>query len=396
MPWLVPALVLAAAAALQGAPAAAKGGEPGLSVREDGRLVKDGEPVRCIGVNYFDAFLRTLVKPGDTSYEEGLRELARHKIPLARFMCGGYWPAQMKAYQDNPPQYFERLDAVVKAAEKHGVGLIASLFWHVATVPDLVGEPCDQWGNPKSKTHAFMRAYTRDVVTRYRDSPAIWGWEFGNEYNLPADLPNAADHRPPVQPQLGTPAARTARDELTHDMVRTALAEFAKEVRRHDPHRIITSGNAYPRATAWHQRREKAWTSDTPEQSAEMLLGDNPDPMDVLSVHWYAEGADRLVASMAVAARARKPLFVGEFGVPGPPSPETEKRFGEMLAAIEQAGVPLAALWVYGRAGQDGEWNVTAANARGYQLKAVAEANERIRTRLLELTPLSRRGAGGG
>jgi endo-1,4-beta-mannosidase len=39
-----------------------------------------------------------------------------------------------------------------------------------------------------------MRAYVRDVVERYKDSPAVWGWEFGNEYNIPTDLP---DERPP-------------------------------------------------------------------------------------------------------------------------------------------------------------------------------------------------------
>jgi hypothetical protein len=371
---------LAALAAWPGGCAAAEvKGTPGLSVRADGTLLRDGGPWRGIGVNYFDLFYRTLKDPADTSYEAGLKALAERGIPFARFMCGGYWPSENRLYQEDKEAYFRRLDAVVKAAEKHGVGLVPSLFWHLATVPDLVGEPVSAWGDPKSRTHAFMRTYTREVVTRYRDSPAVWGWEFGNEYDLPADLPNAADHRPPVVPDLGTPASRSARDEVTHEMVRTAFAEFAKEVRRHDPARIIASGNAFPRATAWHQRAERSWKEDTPEQSAEMLLGDNPDPMNVLSVHWYQEPAARLEAAQATAARARKPLFVGEVGVPGAPSAETRERFAAMIAAIERCGVPLAALWVYDYAGQDSEWNVTATNARAYQLEAVSEANRRMK-----------------
>ena len=66
--------------------------------------------------------------------------------------------------------------AVVRVAEKHQLGLIPSLFWHQATVSDLVNEPLDQWGNPSSRTIEFMRGYTREVVTRLKDSPAIWAW----------------------------------------------------------------------------------------------------------------------------------------------------------------------------------------------------------------------------
>jgi hypothetical protein len=39
--------------------------------------------------------------------------------------------------------------------------------------------------------------------------------------------------------------------------------------------------------------------------------------------------------------------------------------------------VPLAALWVYDYGSQD-EFSVTATNRRGWQLKAIAEANARL------------------
>ncbi|MCX7599766.1 MAG: glycoside hydrolase family 5 protein [Armatimonadetes bacterium] len=349
----------------------------GLYVGPDGVLMHGGEPFRAFGVNYITVFTDALEKPGDTSYEDGLRALAAHGIPVARIFGAPFWPAQMKIYFDDRRRYYEVFDAVVAAAERHGVGLIPSLFWNMHMVPDLVGEPCDQWGNPDSKTHAFMREYVHEVVTRYLDSPALWGWEFGNEYNLAADLPNAAEHRPPIIPALGTPTTRSERDELTHEIVRTAIREFAEEVRKYDPRRIISSGNGFPRPSAWHQMHELSWTQDTPEQYAEMLLGDNPGPVDVLSVHAY-EDYRRLELTMEIARRARKPLFVGEFGVPGADE-ETRAKFSDMLSYMENLGVPLACLWVYNYPGQDDTWNVTADNARSYMLAALGEVNKRLR-----------------
>jgi hypothetical protein len=88
----------------------------------------------------------------------------------------------------------------VHAAEESNVGLIADLFWKSYAVPDLVGEPRGQWGNAQSKTRQFMRTYIREVVSRYVNSPAIWGWEFGNEYNLSLDSPDAWRNLPPQSP----------------------------------------------------------------------------------------------------------------------------------------------------------------------------------------------------
>jgi len=348
----------------------------GLSVNAEGVLCKDSRPYRGIGVNYLDCFSRTLRKPGDTSYEQGFAVLRELGIPFARFMACGYWPDDMKLYFQDEEAYFRLMDGVVKSAEKHEVGLIASLFWFSSTVPDLMKESRDQWGNPASKTHEFMRRYTQEVVTRYKDSPAIWGWELGNEYSLEGDLPNAAEHRPPVVGILGTPATRTARDDLSHEMLRMAYVEFARAVRQHDAHRMITSGNAFPRPTAWHQWRENNWKQDSPEQYAQMLLGDNPEPMDVISVHGY--GQVDIAPTLQIAQAAKRPLFVGEFGVSGTDE-RAREQFGAMLGWVERQAVPLAALWVYDYAGQNGQWNVTASNERSYQLKAVAEANRRLR-----------------
>jgi hypothetical protein len=353
----------------------------GLSSNERGELLLREVPFRGIGVNYYDAFTRTLGKDARTNYDAGFRELAARRIPFARFSAGGFWPQDWGLYQTNRSEYFTRLDCVVKSAERHGIGLVPSLFWHLSVVPDLVGEPCNRWGDPHSRTIAFMRQYTRELVTRYSRSSAIWGWEFGNEFNLAADLPNAAEHRPPVVPSVGTPAERTAEDELTHTAIRVAFREFALEVRKHDSQRIIVSGNSIPRPSAWHQIKEKSWKHDTREQFAEVLAADNPSPMNTLSVRAYDLTTDigRLDQAMEVAQVAKKPLFVGEFGVPGPATLESKEKFASILSAIETNRVPLAALWVFDFEGQAKDWNVSATNDRSWQLDAIQQANERMR-----------------
>ncbi len=43
----------------------------GVSVTRDGGLSLDGKPLRALGVNYFNAFIRTLKNGDDTSYDAG-------------------------------------------------------------------------------------------------------------------------------------------------------------------------------------------------------------------------------------------------------------------------------------------------------------------------------------
>lgn len=369
---VVAALVLAFASALAGPPSWAQG----LTAGPGATVWKDGQLYRGIGVNYFDCFLRTLKRGDDTSYEAGFAALRSKGIPFARFCATWFWPREAKLYVENRAEYFRRMDGVVDSARKHGIGLVPSLFWLFSCVPDLVGEPMDQWANPQSRTQAWMREYVRQVVTRYRDDPAIWAWELGNEYSLQANLPNAKQHRPAVHPSLGTPETRSARDDLTFDMVRAAFSAFAGEVRKHDSHRLIFTGDSFPRLSAWHQEREGTWKSDTPEQFTEMLIRANPDPVSGIGLHAYEDDDQRFAAAISVAKRLNKPIFIGEFGAQGE-TPAQAAKFRRLLAAIQSHEIPLAALWVFDLASQP-EFTITPSNARAWQLDAIAEANVRL------------------
>jgi hypothetical protein len=339
-------------------------------------VLKDGKPFRAIGINYFDCFLRTLQDGNDTSYEAGFATLAAKGIPFVRFCATGFWPKDLQIYLTNRAEYFRRLDRVVQAAQKHGLGMVPSLFWFYATVPDIVGEPVDEWANAQSKTQAFMREYVREVVTRYRNNPAIWFWEFGNEYSLEASLPNAKEHRPPVVPELGTPTSRGERDELSFTMIEQAFAAFGREVRKYDSHRLIVTGDSCPRPSAWPQQHEGPWTSDTPDQVAEMLAAANPAPVSAISVHLYQDSEGQFGQAVQAARKLNKPLFVGEWGAPGV-TPEAEAACRRQLKAIGDANVPLAALWVFDLTNQK-DFSVTATNARAWQLDLIAQANRAI------------------
>ncbi len=85
-PYMVVGILLLASAIL---PAVAASG---LSTNERGELSLNGAPFQGVGVNYYDAFTRTLGKGGPTNYDAGFRELAARKIPFVRFSAGGFWP----------------------------------------------------------------------------------------------------------------------------------------------------------------------------------------------------------------------------------------------------------------------------------------------------------------
>jgi hypothetical protein len=82
------------------------------------------------------------------------------------------------------------------------------------------------------------------------------------------------------------------------------------------------------------------------------------------------------------SATAKKPIFIGEFGVYATtPHTDVERAtFMELLAAIETNRVPLSAFWVFDYSGQDKDWSVTSTNSRAWILRLVGQANARLQT----------------
>lgn len=370
---------------------------PGLSVSTSGQLLLNDEPYQGIGVNYFNGFTRTLEEGqfDNDSYRIGFSYLRERSIPFVRFSLNGYWPKNWDLYLHNEEKYFQNLDAFVESAEEFGIGLIPSFFWHTPTLPDLVGEPVNQWGNINSETHVLMREFIRKIVVRYRDSPAIWGWEQGNEVNLTTDLPGDNDNLPPIVPSLGTPSSRSKDDKLSTSDLNVMMKAFANEIRKYDGSRIVITGNSTPRPSSWNLLHNKQWTVDRREQYMEMLGLQNPDPVNVLCVHAYpatpAEGyfSDEIVdfdglikAGMDASLLLKKPLFLGEWGAQEAEyGTQTRVKFMEILDAIENNNVPLSAMWVFDYPPHDTEEGINVSPDNGpreYMLQEIMKANERM------------------
>jgi hypothetical protein len=352
-------------------------GPKGLYVR-NGVLMREGRPYLGVGANYQTLFGKLLQNKDDTSSLDKLARLGKAGIPFVRFRASGFSAENQKLYLQDRPEFFRRMDLVVRCAEQNRIGLIPSLFWRLATVSELVGEDRNQLGNPDSKANQFIRQFTQEMVTRYNDSSAIWGWEFGNEANLAIDLPGGGARRNPRALFGGDSQPGEAR--LTSEQLRTVYTLFAQTVRKTDPWRIIEPGTAMPRTSAWHLARGTGWGHDSPEQSLSTLLTLAPDPMNMISAHVYAKAKELyparanstegvLALLMKQAAAAGKPLFLGEFPV------RDQAQAQEFLRAIEVNRVPLSAFWVFDYQAQERTMSVDFDNERSFALDLVVKAN---------------------
>ncbi len=352
---------------------------------EKGYLMKDGHRFAAVGANYYGLFGRILRDREEMSSLRNLERLAQKGVPFVRFRACGFWPKEWQLYQDDPNEYFRRLDLVVRAAEEHHIGLIPSLFWRIKTIPELLGEAPARLGESNSKSIAFLKRYTGEVVGRYKDSSAIWGWEFGNEANLSVDVIRRANFATGQRSrQAGVSGIKTGSGpRLTSRELANAYIEFSRTVRKLDPIRIISSGTTVPRSGAWHNARGHWGVRDNEEQALDALLEQNPDPINVLSVHIYQKGrklapygretVDHFIGRYAAfGRRMAKPLFIGEFPV------RNRGQAEDYLAAIENNGVALSAFWVFDYPPQEHGMNVTFDNDQAFVLDLIAEANRKI------------------
>ena len=355
---------------------------------EEGKLMRNGSEFRAMGINYSSAWYDVLKDPDTLEVAEGFRILKQdYGIPFIRLSGGPFAHTGWKLYVEDPEEYLRRFDVLVKHAEEQGIGLIPSLFWYVVTMPDLQGEPLNALGDPDSKCRAFMRQYIRDIVGRYKDSPAIWGWEVGNEWNLYADLPQY-DFLPPNK--IGSNEERTAADKLLRPMILNAYEGVYKSIREIDPDRIIVTGDSIPRPQAWHNRNEDSWGEDTKEQWSERFSADTPDCYEVATFHLYEEAEksyfknkDLSIEDVAkevvgICRSHNKVIWNGELGMPGADE-ASRTMFFRMMHAVEENEIEISAIWNFKPTGSfQGDWDISPTNERAYMLDAVKELNERF------------------
>jgi len=363
----------------------------GLYVSE-GKLMHKGKEFRGVGVNFFAAYYDLFKNPLDDRYQDGFKTLKDYEIPFARINMGMYYPAELRRWQENSDFTYVMMDELVREATKNDIGLICSIFWNYYAFPDLAGEPISAIGDVNSKTWTLMRQYLTDIVTRFKDNPTIWAWEFGNEYNLAADIPVELS----PYPELWAESERTARDDqdkLSSADVVAAMNEFAKIVRSIDPDRLITTGNADIRSFSWNLSNSGSLSQDSSENSREFFNYINPYSFDCTSIHIYKEDMRRvspfdsikgaIQLAMEESEKSGRVLFLGEFGYPDnadsfPDDPV--EMFNLQMEAIEELNVPLSAVWRFEVLGDDLNFEINPARnqKRAYQLEAIRDLNRRL------------------
>jgi len=240
----------------------------------DGKFTVGNDPLKFVGTNAY--WLHTLNT--DQDIDNTLADISQSGVKVVRTWAfndvttvpdsGVYFsvvnPNGTVTVNDGP-NGLQKLDKVVELAEKHNLYLLLSLTnnWNPNSVeeeevgagPDrrsdmTIGRRADgtplprntlsndyggmdtyvrQFGlknhdefytNPKVKD-AF-KYYTKCVVERYADSPAIFGWELANDPRCNSTLPSST-----CDPQAVT---------KWH-------SEIAKHVKAHDPNHLVASGN---------------------------------------------------------------------------------------------------------------------------------------------------------
>lgn len=388
-----------------------------LQAGPNGTLILDGRLWRGIGVNYFDAFTRTLADTADKSYKKGFKTLDSLGIPFVRLSMSGYSSPNMALYVSNKPHYFQLMDSVVASAAANHIGLIPSIIWNIDMPVLMAGQTQAAYADTGSATWVWVKNYYTEIVTRYKNSPAIWAWEIGNEFYPYGDIPNSSVYHTPI----------------TTTVLRTFFTGIGNLIHQIDSTRLISSGNQAPWYSQYHRYMYRLDTianlatygqDDTRDQCKEVLNVLHPSPINIISSHVYpfqtnfrhyfansnprVNEAGYIREINMMSQELGKPLFVGEFGVydgdvdsngVALDSAGQTALYTSMVASIETNKVPLAAMWVFdfnyfnppGQASVTYRpyWTATVQNNRAYQLLLIAAANARIRAKLSTANTLS-------
>ncbi len=336
--------------------------ETDFLVRRGPDLYLKGRPLRQIGVNKYDLFIRYL--EGGSAREQVLKALdaaASYRLRVLRFSAAGFYPSQM-ALWSNEPIYWSAMDQLVAGARKRELYLVPVINWNLYLFTDMAGECVqDLLTNSDSRSRQYLWLYTYQLVSRYAREPTILFWELTNEMNLQADLefmnPYGFSLLNPVHE--GTSYMRLRRDHFTSDQMIPFLQEWAHFVRSVDAVHLISTGFSAPRPAAQHLRAAKGkgdWTADSPAEMETYIKDTHPDPIDIISIHFY-QGHDTLrwdikdpTSTAALdhfvqaARRIGKPLFIGETGEDYKQNP-TAPFLMKVLDTSGRLSIPLVLLW---------------------------------------------------
>jgi hypothetical protein len=218
----------------------------------------------------------------------GIRVLRVMMLPTypnqwtAGLLAGKAWNV---ANASDREAHYLKMDALVAKCRSRGMGIIWTMFWRMNTIPDLVGENRRAW-LAASNTRTFATTITQEIVSRYLNEEAVYGYGFSNELNHYNDSPSVSIG---VNTGYGTQASYVNADNQFRSTsveapseLQTVLAWWYGVVRAIDTNRIVMSGNG---PNAYWQPGGSSGVTQPYRNWLMELQRDNP--MNTATIHFY-------------------------------------------------------------------------------------------------------------
>ena len=338
--------------------------KPAFLTRKGTEILMNGKPFRAVSVNKWQLAIEYIGlgrEPDPDHAVKSIQEAAKCGFNVIRFAANGFYAKDMNKW--SLPDYWDKMDGLIKAAKEAGVYLIPTLNWNTYLFPDMAGETVqDMMLNRDSKSRQYLELFIYQMVTRYKDEPTILFWELSNELNLGADLGymrpygfsdlNAVDR--------GSAIWRVRKDNYTSDMMIKYVREISQFIKKLDSNHLIGSGYSTPRPPAQHLRTKNGdWTEDSLEDVTTYIRDTHPDPVDLISFHFYSNvdnmrfgnqdknSASALKMLKQACDRVGKPVYIGETGGDYGPTLPRNSYTANVLAEAVKDNYPLIMLWVW-------------------------------------------------
>jgi len=250
----------------------------GLTV-DGANLRLNGTVWRGVGVNHFSLVMGQLQSVGfglGTDYAADIAAIRNTwGLRVIRTCAGMFDYTSWNAGLGNPltpiassvkkQALYAKIDAIVAECERRGVGLIMDLAWSVLGFSQLTYAVYGVTQSPRmlahkgSNAYTLMEAYITEFVQRYKNSPAIYGWAFGNEacgfLGCEMDPPWLMDGTGTdgsgnniTYPNWGTKpegGVYAAADKMGRSEYFQFCRNYVELIQKNDPHgRIVSPGTA--------------------------------------------------------------------------------------------------------------------------------------------------------
>lgn len=207
---------------------------------------------------------------------ENITLAASNGLAFVRLFAYPNTPAEIAWYDKNKELYWSRMDEFMALCRKMDLKVIPSLGVFPPRYQEMTGEPLRAIVDANSKTYKVMYAFVGEMVGRYKDDANILMWEISNELLHKADVAG--------------PGKMGDTDRLTFDQIVQHYRQVTTFIKSVDRNHLVTSGDGDCRTESmfrrmgWPVRKE---SMDSLRDHLSNLIGGQPEPLDVFSIHMY-------------------------------------------------------------------------------------------------------------